>query len=109
MDFRNLKIVKRLQSLSPRLRWLVFSQVQDLKIGTEYIDYLIPSEAKSPQYDGDKLEQMVRDTIVKEFSPKIKDSKSYELLVDAVVHNLKKKQLAALKDSFGDEFEEDFE
>ena len=33
---------------------------------------------------------------LEEFSPKIKDSKSYELLVDAVVHNLKKKQLRAM-------------
>ena len=41
---------------------------------------------------------MVRETLAKEFSPKIKDAKSYELLVDAVVHNLKKKQLEAMGD-----------
>ena len=105
MDFKNLKIVKKLRNLSPRLRWLVFSQVQDLKIGSRYIDYLIPDETKSPAHDAMKLEQMVRDALVKEFSPKIKDSKSYELLVDAVVHNVKKKQLAQLKDGSGEEFE----
>ena len=41
---------------------------------------------------------MVRETLAKEFSPKIKDAKSYELLVDAVVHNLKKKQLESMGD-----------
>lgn len=105
MDLKNLKIVKQLKNLSPRLRWLVFSQVQDFKIGSRYIDYLIPNEAKNPAHDAIKLEQMVRDTLVKEFSPKIKDSKSYELLVDAVVHNIKKKQLARLKEGIGEEFE----
>ena len=96
MNFKNLKIVKKLKSFSPKLRWLVFSSVQDLKIGTKYIDYLIPDQAKRPEQDGARLEQMVRDALVKEFSLKVKDMKSYELLVDAVVHNLKKKQLAGM-------------
>ena len=39
---------------------------------------------------------MVRDTLIKEFSPKIKDMKSFELLVDATVHNIKMKQLKAM-------------
>ena len=38
---------------------------------------------------------MVRDTLIKEFSPKIKDMKAFNLLVDATVHNIKKKQLMA--------------
>ena len=33
-----------------------------------------------------------------EFSPKIKDMKSFELLVDATVHNIKMKQLKAMGD-----------
>ena len=41
---------------------------------------------------------MVKETLVKEFGPNVKDMKSYNLLVDAVVHNLKKKQLKGLDD-----------
>lgn len=96
MNFKNLKFVRKLSGLSPKLRWFMLKSFQDYKIGSKYIDYLIPDENKTPGYDDEKLEKMVRATLIKEFSPKIKDSKSYELLVDAVVHNLKKKQLKAM-------------
>ena len=98
MNFKNFKIVRKLANISPKLKWFMFKNIQDYKIGSKYIDYLIPDEQKTPGYDNDKLEKMVRETLIKEFSPKIKDSKSYELLVDAVVHNLKKKQLEAMGD-----------
>ena len=98
MNFKNFKIVKKLANISPKLKWFMFKNIQDYKIGSKYIDYLIPSDQKTPEYDNDKLEKMVRETLIKEFSPKIKDAKSYELLVDAVVHNLKKKQLEAMGD-----------
>lgn len=96
MNFKNFKIVRQLSTLSPKLKWFMFKSLQDYKIGSKYIDYLIPDESKKPDFDNDKIEQMVRETLAKEFSPKIKDAKSYELLVDAVVHNLKKKQLAQI-------------
>ena len=48
--------------------------------------------------DNERLEKMVRDTLIKEFSPKIKDMKSFNLLVDATVHNIKQKQLEAMGD-----------
>jgi len=96
MNFRNFKIVRKLESLSPKLKWFMFKSLQDYKIGSRYIDYLIPDEQKEPNFDNDNIEKMVRETLAKEFSPKIKDAKSYELLVDAVVHNLKKKQLEAM-------------
>ena len=41
---------------------------------------------------------MVRDTLIKEFSPKIKDMKAFDLLVDATVHKIKQKQLKAMGD-----------
>ena len=93
MDFRKLKIVKKLKGFTPRLKWLMFSKMQDLKIGARYIDFLISDDRKSIDYDNKKLESMVRETLIKEFSPNITKSKSYGLLVDAVVHNIKKKQL----------------
>lgn len=98
MNFKNFKIVRKLGNLSPKLKWFMFKSLQDYKIGSKYIDYLIPDDGKDPGFDNDKIEKMVRETLAKEFSPKIKDAKSYELLVDAVVHNLKKKQLETMGD-----------
>lgn len=96
MDFKNLKLVKTVKNLSPKLKWFMFKSIQDYKIGSRYIDYLIPEENKGINKDNERLENMVRETLVKEFGSKVKDMKSYDLLVDAVVHNLKKKQLKNL-------------
>ena len=41
---------------------------------------------------------MVRDTLIKEFSPKIKNMKSFDMLVDATVHKIKEKQLKDMGD-----------
>ncbi|MFA7658583.1 MAG: hypothetical protein WCY19_04055 [Candidatus Gastranaerophilaceae bacterium] len=93
--FKNLKIVKKLKTVSPKLKWLMFNQMQDYKINSEYIDMICSDKSKEVNSDNSRLEAMVRESLVKEFSPKIENMKSYELLVDAVVHNLKKKQLQA--------------
>jgi len=96
MDFKNLKFVKTIKNLSPKLRWFMFKSIQDYKIGSKYIDYLIPDDNKGIEKDSERLENMVKETLIKEFGPNVKDMKSYNLLVDAVVHNLKKKQLKSL-------------
>lgn len=93
--FKNLKIVKKLKQVSPKLKWLMFNQMQDYKINSEYIEMICSDEKKEVNSDNDRLEAMVRESLVKEFSPNIENMKSYELLVDAVVHNIKKKQLQA--------------
>jgi len=93
--FKNLKIVKKLKQVSPKLKWLMFSEVQDYKINSEYIEMICSDSTKQVNSDNDRLEAMVRESLVKEFSPSVENMKSYELLVDAVVHKLKKKQLHA--------------
>lgn len=95
MNFKNFKIVRKLKDISPKLKWRMFSEFQDCKIASRYIDYLIPEKTKDINKDNEKLEKMVRDTLVKEFSPKIKNMKAFNLLVDATVHNIKQKQLKA--------------
>jgi len=97
MNFKNFKLVKTLKSISPRLKWAMFSGLQDYKIGSRYIDYIIP-ETKAINKDNERLEKMVRDTLIKEFSPKIKNMKSFDLLVDSVVHKIKLKQLKDMGD-----------
>jgi len=97
--FKNLKIVKKLKQVSPKLKWLMFNQMQDYKINSEYINMISSDSHKEVNSDNDRLEAMVRESLVKEFSPNVENLKSYELLVDAVVHNLKKKQLQAANNS----------
>jgi len=95
-NLKDLKLVKSLKAVKPRLKWLMFSQMQDYKINSNYIDMICNDEQKAPNADNNSLEAMVKDTLIKEFGPSIQNSASYELLVDAVIHNLKKKQLEAL-------------
>lgn len=92
-NLKDVKIVKELKSIKPKLKWLMFSQIQDYKINSKYID-MICSDDKNQSVDA-QLEAMVRETLIKEFTPEVTKMKSYEFLVDAVMHNLKKKQLAA--------------
>lgn len=101
--FKNLKIVKKIKQISPKLKWLMFDQMQDYKINSEYIDMICSDSKKEVNSDNDRLEAMVRESLVKEFSPSVENLQSYELLVDAVVHNLKKKQLQATNDDSEDE------
>ncbi len=97
-NLKNLKIVKKLSSIKPKLKWLMFSQIQDYKVNSKYIDMICSdNDAKTAN---EKLEDIVRASLIREFSPEITKMKSYDFLVDAVVHNLKKKQLAQFEDNF---------
>ena len=92
---KNLKIVKSLSnSISPKLRWLNFSKRGVNKSSPEYIKMISGVDEIQTNSDERRLEAMVREQLKEEF-PNIENSKSYELLVDAVMHNLKKKQLQA--------------
>lgn len=95
---KNLKIVKTLNnSISPKLRWLNFSNRKVDKSSPEYIKMISGVDDIQTNSDERRLEAMVREQLKEEF-PNIENSKSYELLVDAVMHNLKKKQLQATED-----------
>lgn len=96
--FKNLKIVQKLSKLSPKLKWLAFSKMQGSKINSEYIDMICSGVTSEQISDSERLEAMVRESIVKEF-PNAEKIKSYDLLVDAVVHNIKKKQLQAMEEA----------
>ena len=92
---KNLKIVKNLKKeLSPKLRWLMFTHDNNDKSSAEYIKMISGVDDLKSNSDELRLEAMVREQLKEEF-PNIENMKSYELLVDAVMHNLKKKQLQA--------------
>ena len=63
----------------------------------EYIKSLSNTELKIKS-DEQRLEAMVRQQLKEEF-PNIEKSPSYDLLVDAVIHNYKSKQLQAIDDT----------
>jgi hypothetical protein len=93
---KNLKLVQRLkETVNPRLRWLTFSNKNTLdKSTTDYLETISGVDNLKSLSDDQELEAMVRNQLKEEF-PNIEKMKSYELLVDAVMHNLRKKQLQA--------------
>lgn len=66
-------------------------------INEEYMKSLSGAELKIKS-DEQRLEAMVRQQLKEEF-PNIEKSSSYDLLVDAVIHNYKSKQLQAADDA----------
>ena len=94
--FKNFKLVQKLkENVSPRLRWLTFSNKNKLdKSTTDYLEAISGVNDLKSLSDDLELEAMVRAQLKEEF-PSIEKMKSYELLVDAVMHNIRKKQLQA--------------
>ena len=92
----NLKFLKSLkESMNPKANLLTFSSGQR-EANEEYIKSLSKTELKI-KADEQRLEAMVRQQLKEEF-PNIEKSPSYDLLVDAVIHNYKSKQLQAIDD-----------
>ena len=95
----NLKFLKSLKdAINPKVNLLTFSGNQRLA-NEEYIKSLSGTELKI-KADEQRLEAMVRQQLKEEF-PNIEKSPSYDLLVDAVIHNYKSKQLQAIDDAAG--------
>ena len=93
----NLKFLKSIkQALNPKANLLTFSDGQRFA-NEEYIKSLSSTELKIKS-DEQRLEAMVRQQLKEEF-PNIEKSSSYDLLVDAVIHNIKSKQLQATEDA----------
>ncbi len=93
----NLKFLKSLkEALDAKANLIAFSNSQTLN-RENYIKSLSSSELKI-KADEQRLEAMVRQQLKEEF-PNIEKSSSYDLLVDAVIHNYKSKQLQATDDA----------
>ena len=82
-------------ALEPRANLNAFSQAQ-AQGREDFIQTLSSNELKI-KADEQRLEAMVRQQLKEEF-PNIEKSSSYDLLVDAVIHNYKSKQLQATDD-----------
>ncbi|MBP7211583.1 hypothetical protein KBA27_01985 [bacterium] len=93
----NLKLVKKIdEKMNTKLKWLLSNQ-SEMK-SSEFINEICSDTEieASITSNSDKIEAMVKESLIKEFSPDIVKSKSYSLLVDAIIHNIKKKQLEAM-------------
>ena len=92
----NLNFLKSLKEImNPKANLLTFSSGQR-EANEAYIKSLSNTELKI-RSDEQRLEAMVRQQLKEEF-PNIEKSSSYDLLVDAVIHNYKSKQLQATDD-----------
>ena len=89
--FKSLK-----ESMNPKSNMLSFPDNQNM-LSEDYIKSLSNTELKIKS-DEQRLEAMVRQQLKEEF-PNIEKSSSYDLLVDAVIHNYKSKQLQATDDA----------
>ena len=93
----NLKFLKSLkQAIDTKANLLTFASSQK-QANADYIESLSSNELKI-KADEQRLEAMVRQQLKEEF-PNIEKSSSYDLLVDAVIHNYKSKQLQAIDDA----------
>lgn len=85
-------IKNKISSFGPWVKWLVKKEFEEYKATDAYIDMLCPntnpqSIENSPV---NKLENLVRATIKKEFGGRIEHSQSYNLLVNSVMYKLLK-------------------
>jgi hypothetical protein len=93
----NFKFLESIRTiLNPKANLLTFSQGQR-EANDDYIKSLSKTELKI-RSDEQRLEAMVRQQLKEEF-PNIEISPSYDLLVDAVIHNYKSKQLQAIDEA----------
>ena len=83
------------EALDPRANLNTFSHAQ-AEGREDFIKSLSSNEVKI-KADEQRLEAMVRQQLKEEF-PNIEKSASYDLLVDAVIHNYKSNQLQATDD-----------
>ena len=95
----NLKLFRTLKrALDSKADLLTFSSMQK-SANDDFIESLSSNGLKI-KADEQRLEAMVRQQLKEEF-PNIEKSPSYDLLVDAVIHNYKSKQLQAIDDMEG--------
>lgn len=88
-----IRFTNKLKSLGPKLKWFLFTELQDFKLTADYIDFICPDLKDKNSDPVTKLENMVRQSLIREFSPEIQSSRSFELLVDTVMHKIQKKAL----------------
>lgn len=92
MAKRNFKYVKNINNTGAKYKLFLYSGIKDYKNKSKYID-LICDEPENKTSSTEQLNAIIEDALIKEFSPAIKNSPNFHLLVDAVAHKLKRNSL----------------
>ena len=92
-NLKNIKFVNGLKNLGTKVKWFLFTEMQDYKLTSDYINYICPDTKKKPESQIDELRNLIKQSLVREFSPKIQEMKSFDLIVDGVMHKIQKKSL----------------
>lgn len=91
--FTNKKFTNKLSGLGTRGKWFFFNEIQDFKLTSDYIDLICPDSRDKNLNSVENLKNIVKKSLVREFTPGIQKSKSFGLLVDATMNNILKKSL----------------
>lgn len=97
-EVKKLKFTNRLQNLGMKFKWHLFTEIQDYKLTQDYINFICPEKKESLSDSVGQLENLVQQTLIREFSPEIQNTKSFRLLTDAVMYRLQKKALKNTKE-----------
>ncbi|MCD7879070.1 MAG: hypothetical protein LUG16_03955 [Candidatus Gastranaerophilales bacterium] len=100
-NLKKFKLVKELTKIKNQALLLNFSGLKRSDKARDELISEIINDNKFVEEDL-RLHAMVEDMLEKEFSPEIKNLKSYNFLVDSVVNKLKQKQLG---DTTGEDIE----
>lgn len=95
-DKKNYKFTSDLKRIGPKLKWFLFTEMQDLKLTSDYIDLICPGSDKNPEQISNPVENLrnlIEKALEREFTPKIRNLKSFNNLVDAIMYNIQKKAL----------------
>lgn len=85
--------LNKFKHFSQKFKWFLFTELQDLKLVSDYIDFICPSEKNKTVEQIEDLRNLIKQSLIREFSPNVQNFKSYDLLVDAVMYNIQKKSL----------------
>ena len=94
---KNYKFTNDVKRIGPKLKWFLFTEMQDLKLTSDYINFICPGNDKTEYEKSNPIESLrtlIEHALVREFSPKIKKTKSFNLLVDSIMYKFQKEALA---------------
>ncbi len=104
-DKKNYKFTSELKRIGPKLKWFLFTEMQDLKLTSDYIDFICPKSDKDSEQQSnpvENLKNLIEQSLVREFTPKVKNLRSFNSLVDAIMYNFQKKELEEDEDDLED-------
>lgn len=87
------KFTNKLRKIAPKFKWFLFTELQDYKLTSYYINFICPKPRNKTADPVGMLENMVKQALIREFSPEIKRSRSFNLLVDSIMYKIQTKSL----------------